>query len=445
MRGRASSGASSPCLSIASGWRPSSSAPSRSRATPSPRPSSARPSRSSSPAATCSPAPRPAPARRPRSSCRSSSGCTPPGAAGGGPRRPIRALVLAPTRELALQVEESVRTYGAQRPVRSTAIYGGVGFEPQVRALRAGPEIVVATPGRLLDHVGQRTIDLSRVEILVLDEADRMLDMGFIHDIRKVLALLPAAAPEPALLGDLLGRDPRARRGVPERPGIGPGHAAEHGGRARRAASSSRSTASASASCSATSSRPAAIDQALVFTRTKHGANRLAEQLVRDGIAARDPRQQEPAAARPRARRLQGRPVRDPRRDRHRGARARHRGAAPRRQLRAADGPRGLRPPHRPHRPRRASTATPSRWSASTRTRCCATSSACSGAASRREVVPGFEPDRASAPSPSSVAGSVAHVRAPGRASLARSIRVMRRASASRTWRVRASHSPVVR
>ena len=102
-------------------------------------------------------------------------------------------LVLTPTRELALQVEESVRTYSQQRPIKSTAIYGGVGFDPQVRRLRQGPEIVVATPGRLLDHVSQRTIDLSRVEVLVLDEADRMLDMGFIHDIRKILELLPAA------------------------------------------------------------------------------------------------------------------------------------------------------------------------------------------------------------------------------------------------------------
>ncbi|MFL5776094.1 MAG: DEAD/DEAH box helicase, partial [Chloroflexota bacterium] len=107
-------------------------------------------------------------------------------------RPPVRVLVLTPTRELALQVEASVRTYGAHRRVRSTAIYGGVGFDPQVRALRAGPAIVVATPGRLLDHANQRTIDLSQVEVLVLDEADRMLDMGFIRDIRRVLDLLPA-------------------------------------------------------------------------------------------------------------------------------------------------------------------------------------------------------------------------------------------------------------
>src|SRR4029450_1167253 len=105
-------------------------------------------------------------------------------------RPPIRALILAPTRELAMQVEASGRTYGANSR-RSTAIFGGVGFPGQVAALRRGPDIVVATPGRLLDHARQGTIDLSSVEILVLDEADRMLDMGFIRDIRSILALLP--------------------------------------------------------------------------------------------------------------------------------------------------------------------------------------------------------------------------------------------------------------
>jgi ATP-dependent RNA helicase RhlE len=105
--------------------------------------------------------------------------------------QPVRTLILAPTRELALQVEASVRTYGRHRPVRSTVIHGGVSLSPQIRALRAGPGIVVATPGRLLDHAGRGSIDLSAVEILVLDEADRMLDMGFIHDIRRVIALLP--------------------------------------------------------------------------------------------------------------------------------------------------------------------------------------------------------------------------------------------------------------
>ena len=107
-----------------------------------------------------------------------------------GPRK-IRALILTPTRELAAQVEESVRTYGAHLPFKSLVIFGGVGINPQIAALKKGVDILVATPGRLLDHAQQRTVDLSGIDVLVLDEADRMLDMGFIHDIRKVLALLP--------------------------------------------------------------------------------------------------------------------------------------------------------------------------------------------------------------------------------------------------------------
>ena len=103
----------------------------------------------------------------------------------------IRALILTPTRELAAQVEESVRTYGKHVPLTSMVMFGGVGMQPQIDKLRRGVDILVATPGRLLDHHGQRTLDLSHVEIFVLDEADRMLDMGFIHDIKKVLAVLP--------------------------------------------------------------------------------------------------------------------------------------------------------------------------------------------------------------------------------------------------------------
>ena len=107
-----------------------------------------------------------------------------------GPR-PVRALVVTPTRELALQVEESVRTYGTHTPLRSLTIFGGVGMGPQIQGLRRGADIVVATPGRLLDHMDRGNIDLSQVEILVLDEADRMLDMGFIRDIRKIVAEVP--------------------------------------------------------------------------------------------------------------------------------------------------------------------------------------------------------------------------------------------------------------
>ncbi|MCB1961399.1 MAG: DEAD/DEAH box helicase, partial [Rhodocyclaceae bacterium] len=106
-------------------------------------------------------------------------------------RHPIRALVLAPTRELAMQVHESVLTYAKHLPLRATCIYGGVDMRAQMDILRGGVEIVVATPGRLLDHVQQKSINLGQVQMLVLDEADRMLDMVFIHDVKKVLALLP--------------------------------------------------------------------------------------------------------------------------------------------------------------------------------------------------------------------------------------------------------------
>src|SRR6187200_382184 len=201
-----------------------------------------------------------------------------------GPRV-IRALILTPTRELALQVEESVRTYGAQNPIKSTTIYGGVGFDPQVRALRAGPEIVVATPGRLLDHLGQRTIDLSTVEILVLDEADRMLDVGFIRDIRKVLAVLPPrrqnllfSATFSDEIRDLAGgflHQPASVQVTPRNSAAPLVTQVVHPvDRERKRELLSHLI------------RTGAIDQALVFTRTKHGANRLAQQLERDGIAA---------------------------------------------------------------------------------------------------------------------------------------------------------------
>jgi ATP-dependent RNA helicase RhlE len=104
---------------------------------------------------------------------------------------PIRALIITPTRELAAQVEESVRTYGKHARLSSMVMFGGVGMQPQIDKLRRGVDILVATPGRLLDHQQQGTLDLSKVEIFVLDEADRMLDMGFLPDIRRVLALLP--------------------------------------------------------------------------------------------------------------------------------------------------------------------------------------------------------------------------------------------------------------
>jgi ATP-dependent RNA helicase RhlE len=202
------------------------------------------------------------------------------------PVRPhVRALVLAPTRELALQVEQSVRTYGRHRPVRSVAIYGGVGFEPQARALRAGTPIVVATPGRLLDHVQQRTIDLSRVEVLVLDEADRMLDMGFIHDIRRVIALLPDRRQGllfSATFSDDIRELARGLLNDPATVDVSPRNTAPElveqvvipVDRERKRELLAHLVGSGR------------ISRALVFTRTKHGANRLADQLTRDGIPA---------------------------------------------------------------------------------------------------------------------------------------------------------------
>jgi ATP-dependent RNA helicase RhlE len=204
-----------------------------------------------------------------------------PRGAGGRPR--IRALILAPTRELAIQVEESVRVYGAGRR-RSTAIYGGVGFPGQVAALRRGAEVVVATPGRLLDHARQGTIDLRSVEILVLDEADRMLDMGFIRDIRSILALLPDRR-QNLLFSATFSREIRGlATGLLVRP------ASVQVAPANTAIDLVRQVVhpvdrNRKRELLAHLVRTHAVEQALVFTRTKHGANKLAEQLWADGIA----------------------------------------------------------------------------------------------------------------------------------------------------------------
>ena len=202
-----------------------------------------------------------------------------------GNRAPIRVLVLTPTRELALQVEDSVRTYGSRTRIRSVAIYGGVGFEPQARSLRSGPDIVVATPGRLLDHYRQRTIDLSAVEILVLDEADRMLDMGFIRDIRAILALLPPRRQNllfSATFSDAIRRLADGFLDTPATVQVTPRNTATELVR-QLVIPVDRERKRELLSSLVRSGR---IDQALVFTRTKHGASRLADQLVRDGISA---------------------------------------------------------------------------------------------------------------------------------------------------------------
>ncbi len=203
----------------------------------------------------------------------------------GAPQRQIRVLVLVPTRELAAQVQDSIRTYGKHTKLRSTVVFGGVGIHPQIAELKRGVDILVATPGRLLDHVQQRTVDLRRVEILVLDEADRMLDMGFIHDIRRVMKLLPqkrqnllfsATFPdEIRALAATFMHNPAtvevARRNTPAELVDQVAHPVAHD-RKRALLSHLVKTGD--------------WQQVLVFTRTKHGANRLAEQLERDGIEA---------------------------------------------------------------------------------------------------------------------------------------------------------------
>ncbi len=200
-------------------------------------------------------------------------------------RAPIRALVLVPTRELALQVEESVRDYGKYLKLQSMIMIGGVNINPQITRLKTRVDILVATPGRLLDHVQQKTVDISKVEILVLDEADRMLDMGFIRDIKKILALLPKTrqnllfsatfSDEIKLLADNLLNNPAmievARRNATADT---VSHIVHPVDRARKA------------QLLAHLIKQHNWSQVLVFTRTKHGANKLAEYLNKEGITS---------------------------------------------------------------------------------------------------------------------------------------------------------------
>ncbi len=201
-----------------------------------------------------------------------------------GPRK-IRVLILTPTRELAAQVEESVRTYGAHLPLKSLVMFGGVGMNPQISALRSGIDILVATPGRLLDHAQQRNVDLSNVEVLVLDEADRMLDMGFIHDIKRIIKLVPKKrqnllfsatfSDEIRTLASTFLVDPEYVES--ERRNTAPDLVKQYVYKVDRERK-----------------RDLLVDlirdngwyQVLVFTRTKWGANGLADKLLKAGIEA---------------------------------------------------------------------------------------------------------------------------------------------------------------
>ena len=200
-------------------------------------------------------------------------------------RHPIRALILTPTRELAAQVAESVRVYGKHLPLRSTMVYGGVDILPQKKALHGGVEILIATPGRLLDHLEQKTVNLSRVEILVLDEADRMLDMGFLPDIKRILAMIPKQR-QTLLFSATFSEDIRrlAKELLREPTLIEV---------ARRNAPSEIIThqvyeipASRKRALLGHLIRTREMKQVLVFVRKKVDANRLARELQRDGINA---------------------------------------------------------------------------------------------------------------------------------------------------------------
>ncbi len=198
-------------------------------------------------------------------------------------QRPIRALILTPTRELAAQVEESVRTYGKYLKLTSAVIFGGVGINPQFKLLKHGVDILVATPGRLLDHMQQGTVNLNSIEILVLDEADRMLDMGFIRDIRKILAALPKRRQNLLFSATFSDEIKTLADGLLNAPAM-------------------IEVARRNSTVEIISQKIHPVDrdrkhpmlahlikthqwtQVLVFTRTKHGANKLVEHLEKDGI-----------------------------------------------------------------------------------------------------------------------------------------------------------------
>ena len=200
-------------------------------------------------------------------------------------RRRIRSLVLVPTRELAAQVADSVRCYGEFLPFRAAVIYGGVSINTQIAKLRKGVDVVIATPGRLLDHLQQQTIDLSAIECLVLDEADRMLDMGFIRDIRKIMKVLPTKRQNMLfsatfskdirrLAMDLLDAPIEISVATNGKPAEGIDQVVYRVDRQRKRELLSHVIGSQN------------WRQVLVFTRTKHGANRLATQLEADGLSS---------------------------------------------------------------------------------------------------------------------------------------------------------------
>lgn len=204
--------------------------------------------------------------------------------AGRRPRQ-VRALILTPTRELAAQVGDSVRLYSRYLKLSSAVIFGGVSINPQISSLRKGVDVLVATPGRLLDHISQGTLDLAGLEILVLDEADRMLDMGFIHDIRRILNLVPEKRQSLLFSATFSNDIKQLAKGILHKPELievaRENTTAERVEQLIHPVDRERKRELLSYLVGNQNWR-----QVLVFTRTKHGANRLAEQLERDGISA---------------------------------------------------------------------------------------------------------------------------------------------------------------
>ncbi|MCB1168116.1 MAG: DEAD/DEAH box helicase [Leptospiraceae bacterium] len=200
-------------------------------------------------------------------------------------KRELRVLILTPTRELAAQVNESVRAYGQFTKIHSTVVFGGVSIQPQIQALKNGTDILVATPGRLLDLADQKKVDLSRIDTLVLDEADRMLDMGFIRDIRRVLALLPKKRQNLLFSATFSQAILKLTEGLLHKP--------------ERIQATPNSSAAVTVDQKVyTVEKDGKVgllkrlindgdwQQVLVFTRTKHGANRLTQKLEQSGISA---------------------------------------------------------------------------------------------------------------------------------------------------------------
>ncbi len=266
-----------------------------------------------------------------------------------------RSLILEPTRELAAQVAENFEKYGKYHKLSMALLIGGVQMGDQVKALEKGVDVLIATPGRLMDLFGRGKIMLNGCELLVIDEADRMLDMGFIPDIEEICTKLPEVAPDPAVLGDHAAADPEAGGQVPER---------SQADRSRRGRRPPTSISSSGWSRSAPTRRSDVLrdllrheefKNAIVFCNRKTTVRELATSLKRSGFAVGqiqgDMDQSEPHR---RVRPLQERRDQHPRRLRRRRARARRQRRQPRHQLRRAVAARRLYPPHRPHRPRRA-------------------------------------------------------------------------------------------